>query len=141
MPRTTRGANTPTPTPTFAEFVESEKQRLNDAKSEVMERRKAIEQEVEAIEKELRAINAYVTAKEGPTKPTTRPGRAPGELRTKLQTLLRENPSGLLSREIFEELGLKGDPKGEKRISNLLSILKKKGIINHSEENRKYTMN
>src|SRR3954454_9605762 len=122
----------------FMSFIGKERKRLDKAKSGVLSRMKALEQEIADIESELEAIAAYDTAKRGkatrgrPSKTAQSSGRVRGKRRSRqgdLLDLLSKNKDGLSRGEILQRLGLKGDKSAEQSISNALSVMKKKKLI------------
>lgn len=127
---------------TFETLVARERERLEAAKGEVMERRKALDEEIAAIDKEMAAVNAYDAVKRGKAVPGASAGgggggRAPrGSRQEGLLEIIEKHPEGIGRSGLLEELGLTGDEKAAQSISNALSALKKKGAINGRD--RKY---
>ena len=125
---------------TFETLVARERERLEATKGEVMERRKALDEEIAAIDKEMAAVNAYDAVKRGKAVPGASAGgggRAPrGSRQEGLLEIIEKHPEGIGRSGLLEELGLTGDEKAAQSISNALSALKKKGAINGRD--RKY---
>lgn len=123
---------------TFESFVSRERERLNQAREDAMNRRQEIENELSDIERELQAISAYELAKQGRLnldgankRHQSSGNRRPreGGRRDQILQLLRDAGDGLTRGDIIDRLGVKGDKGQEQSISNALSALKKQNAV------------
>lgn len=116
---------------TLADQIEAERTRLNDARSDAMARRSAIDEELTEIDRLLNAANAYEAALTGKTtsrKTGTRGPRSSGRT-ANLLALIQNTPDGMKRADILEKMGVKGDKSGENSVSTALTNLKKQSKI------------
>jgi hypothetical protein len=118
------------------EFMENERTRLNAERKSIVEQQRELEKKLADIDRERAAIAAYEITRSGKFAPVQKPAtrRTPrkrlasastprGSKSSAIFSLIRENPSGLNRAEIIEKMGLKGNKRGEKSVSNALTVL------------------
>jgi len=116
---------------TFEEMVAKERERLQAALAGVAAKIAALNAEALGYKREMAAVDAYDAAKAGKSVRSTSTS-ARGSRGSKQETLLSligGSKSGMTRGEILENLGLKGDKKGEQSISNALNNMKKAGKV------------
>ena len=121
----------------FQTIIQKERDRLSALRTDALQRRDAIVEEISGIDRELKAITAYETAKIGKA-----PKKATGTRRASrtdaILNLLKGNQDGLTRSLILEKLGFKGDKTAEQSVSNALNNLKKAGKI--ASDSGNYTL-
>lgn len=113
----------------FASMIGKERERLATIRQEALARRKAVDDEIAAIDREMKAITAYETAKSG--KQPTNGTRSPrdGSRRQAVLDIINKTPDGIGPIAIIEQMGLRGDKKGETAVRAMLFQLKKGKVI------------
>jgi hypothetical protein len=120
---------------TFEKMIERERERLTKAREDAEARLEEVQKEIADIDREFEAVEAYERIKTGKAQKSgasKEPGRQRarrGSRQEELLDLIERNPDGLSRREILEQLGLKGDKKGEASVSNALNNMKKAGRL------------
>jgi hypothetical protein len=123
---------------TFETIIAEERGRLSKAREDAYAERQAAQDKLDSIERELAAINAYEQVKAGKAlhaterKPRAASGtRAPreGSRKQEVLDLVNAHPDGLLSKQVIEKLGAKGDKAKTGGINNALNALKHSGSI------------
>jgi len=118
---------------TLKTLIEREYETVEKERKELLERRGVIDEQLRALDRRLEAAANYTATLEGTfaaprRKARASSGRAPrgarGELRQRILDLLRQNPAGLLSRQIGDAL-----PDSKKQLGNLLSQMKGEGLL------------
>lgn len=123
---------------TLQEFIKNERVRLEEERKAIGVQQRELEKRLADIDLERAAIAAYEITLSGkfakPQKPAARHasskrpasgGARRGSKSSAIISLIKENSSGLNRAEILEKMGLKGDARGEKSISNALAVLTK----------------
>ena len=123
---------------TFETFVQEERERLAKDREEAHAERRAAQDKLDAVDRELAAIDAYEQVKAGkalhaterkPRKPPAPALPERGAASRKSLDLLNAHPDGLLSKQVIEKLGAKGDKAKTGGINNALNALKQSGSI------------
>lgn len=123
----------------FESFVDSERDRLKDKRSEMVEKIKLLEKQLMGIDQEAGAVNAYYAAKTG--KAVSTGERAPrGSRRKEVLDAISVSMNGLTKSELLQELGIVGDKTATNAVSNILSVMKKDGVIQSEGRGSKYTV-
>lgn len=112
----------------FAAFVEKERERIDAARSALLDERAAVDAKIAELDKEMGAITAYERAKTGRA---TRGGRGGGRrgVRTEVLAEVQKHKSGIKRAKLLEAMKAKGDKSKETSISNALAALKRQGQI------------
>lgn len=121
-------------TPTLAETMEAERQRLSKVLETIAEKRIALDQEERAAKIELAGITAYLDAKMGkvmvqqtitPRKRGPQGPRGPRQTGIKEKVMEVITVDGISKQDILAQLGASEDEKMQQAISNALVALKK----------------
>ena len=129
---------------TLQDAMTAEREQVTRELEELAARRKELDEEETALQRRLTAAQNYFATLEGKFDAPTaaRPQRAPsgpraprGSVQDALLAVIKEHsPNGGLDRaHILELQRVKGDKKGEQRISNALANLKKAGKIGQND--------
>lgn len=139
----------------FADFINSERERLTAERTAIYDQQHELEQKLDAINKEMAAINAYAAVKEGKPAPAAqqtapakkqadapkraRTPRGEGGIRTQVLDMVRKaGPEGIRSNDIALALQM-DDKAGNQAIANALMALKKSGEVNQAGRRQPYT--
>jgi hypothetical protein len=124
--------------PTFASFIEEERNRIKEAIKAAKAKRQEAEHEIAQLEAETAAIAAYDAARKG--KKVSAEPRAPrgprGQKRESLLALIAEHPDGMTRGEIIDAMNVHSDKAASQSISNTLAALKKAGRL--TQEGKRY---
>ena len=131
--------------------IEKEFAEVQKAREELLAKREEIDQELLVLERRLYAAQTYQAALQGklPTaEPRTRKPRessAPRarrgsreQLKTQIVDLVRQHPTGLATDQINQSLNAT-DSKQKQQIANVLSLLKKDGLLRQEQRRGPYT--
>jgi hypothetical protein len=120
--------------------IEKEYQEVEKARKELLAKRAEIDEQLEALNLRILAAENYRATLEGrfspprERKPRATSTRAPRgsreELKKQIVDLLKQHPEGLVSNQITAAI-----PEGTKQIPNVLSLMKKEGLL-HQEARR-----
>ncbi len=130
--------------------IERELAEVQKVRQELLAKREEIDKELLTLDRRLRAAHTYQAALQGklptaehrPRKPRETSGpRAPRgsreQLRTQIVELVRQHPTGLAADQINESLNAT-DTKHKQQIANVLSILKKDGVLRQEQRRGPY---
>lgn len=121
-------------TETFAEFMERDRARLKHELEKMRLQRGRIDDEIYKITRELEAITAYEAAKTGKPTPAARAPREHSTVsRETVVDLVKRHDGGLGRADLLERTGAKGDKKAESRVSQLLTVLVKAGMLSRQD--------
>jgi hypothetical protein len=128
------------------ELAEAQKDR-----EELLAKREEIDQQLLEVDLRVYAAQTYQAARHGKlpvAEPRTRKPRessAPRsrrgsreQLRTQIVDLVRQHPAGLVADQISQSLNAT-DPKQKQQIANVLSLLKKDGVLRQVQRRGPYT--
>jgi hypothetical protein len=135
---------------TLEALIEKEFAEVERAREELLAKRDEIDQELAALERRRYAAQSYKDALEGklpaaePRARRTREAPAPRgrrgsreQLRGQIVDLVRQHPEGLTADQINRSLNAT-DPKQKQQIANVLSLLKKDGILRQEQRRGPY---
>lgn len=139
----------------FADFINSERERLTAERTAIYDQQHELEQKLDAINKEMAAINAYAAVKEGKPAPApqqaapsrkqadapkrARAPRGEGGIRNQVLDLIRKaGPDGINAKDIAVALQ-RDDKAGNQAVANALMALKKEGAVNQAGRRQPYT--
>jgi hypothetical protein len=136
---------------TLEALIEKEFAEVQKAREELLAKREEIDEQLLVLERRLYAAQTYQAALQGKlsaAEPRTRkPREAAGprgrrgsreQLKSQIVDLVRQHPEGLAADQINQSLKA-GDPKQRQQIANLLSLLKKDGILRQGQRRGPYT--
>ncbi|MBV9824256.1 MAG: hypothetical protein JO001_01035 [Alphaproteobacteria bacterium] len=130
---------------TFADFLTTERNRLNSERQRLIEERNSIDNKIAELDRERLAIDAYTSAKAGAPARTGRaavgrtgePRARKGSKRGEIIALIRA-ADGLSRGDILDRMGLRGDKAGEMSVSNALTALVKAGEVKRQDGHYRY---
>ena len=133
-------------TETFADVMESERNRIHEEREALMRQQSDIEQRIRQLNRDMQAVDAYAAAKAGklPTASRVAKVRSNGAApRTQhrgqpqaVVDFVAQNPQGMSRGELLVEMGLKGDKSGEMSVSNALTALIKANTLVRNQEGK-----
>jgi hypothetical protein len=131
--------------------IEKEFAEVQKAREEILAKREELDKELVELDRRLYAAQTYQAALQGklptagPRTRTTRESSGPRarrgsreQLRTQIVDLVRQHASGLAADQINQSLNAT-DPKQKQQIANVLSLLKKDGLIRQDHRRGPYT--
>jgi hypothetical protein len=125
-------------------LIEKEYQDVQKAREELLAKRAQIDEQLEALDLRIRAAENYRATLEGrfspparERKPAATSTRAPRgfreELKKQILDLLKQHPQGMVSNRITAAI-----PEGAKQIPNVLSVMKKEGLLDQETKRGPY---
>jgi hypothetical protein len=125
-------------------LIEKEYQEVQKAREELLAKRAEIDEQLEALDLRIRAAEIYRATLEGRFSPpasarktrassTRAPRGSREELKKQILDLLKQHPEGLVSNQITVAL-----PRGAKQIPNVLSVMKKDGVLDQEARRGPY---
>jgi hypothetical protein len=136
---------------TLEALIEKEFAEVQKAREELLAKREEIDEQLLALDRRLYAAETYKAVLEGKVPPAesrtrrTREAAAPRgrrgsreQLKSQIVDLVRQHPEGLAADQINRSLNVT-DPKQKQQIANLLSLLKKDGILRQGQRRGPYT--
>jgi len=144
----------------MSDFIESERVRLTQARTDLVEKRHVlqtqiaeVDRDLHGVDREFEAVKAYELAKQGklnlnggqvrrsPVQAASGGRRSrDGSRRNSLLEMIGNAPNGMARGELIYASGVKGDKNAEMSISNALTALTKAGqVIRH--EGKYFTSN
>jgi hypothetical protein len=136
---------------TLEALIEKEFAEVQKAREALIAKREEIDQELLALDRRLYAAQTYQAALQGklPTgEPRTRKPREKSaqrgrrgsreQLKSQIVDLVRQHPTGLAADQINQSLNAT-DPKLKQQIANVLSLLKKDGLLRQEQRRGPYT--
>jgi hypothetical protein len=120
----------------LASVIEREFQEVQKTREDLLAKRAEIDEQLKGLDLRLKAAENYRATLAGkfndpPASRTRRPTRRAGsreELRQMIVEAVKQHPEGMVSDQINSALGVT-DPKQKQQVANLLSLLKKEGVI------------
>jgi hypothetical protein len=135
---------------TLEALIEKEFAEVQKAREELLAKREEIDQQLVALDRRLYAAETYKAVLEGKlpaAEPRTRkPREASGprgrrgsreQLKSRIVDLVRQHPTGLAADQINQSLNAT-DPKQKQQIANVLSLLKKDGLLRQEHRRGPY---
>jgi (p)ppGpp synthase/HD superfamily hydrolase len=135
----------------FQDYVEKEFAEVQKARGELLAKRKEIDEQLLELENRLDAAQTYKAMRErklrAPESRTRRTREAPAargrrgsreQLKGQIVDLVRQHPQGLAADQINRSLNVT-DPKQKQQVANVLSLLKKDGVLRQEQRRGPYT--